>query len=169
MLFILYLFKTFLSLVEVIYFVCNKDSQAPLILKALTKLLHLILVSHKLLLRFTLGRDLNSDELSRGGSILFVSVVTPLPYRRSAKKMFDIAGNIFPKEFIVDDDMFEIFGGGTRKSTTFRGRVVEKGRIRANISWFAYRNSRYTIIKKKKQLNQITPCPADLGSEGNYD
>ena len=134
MLFILYLFKIFLSLGEVIYIVCNKDSQALLILKSLTKLLHLILVSHKLLLRFTLGRDLNSDELSRGGSILFVSVVTPLPYRRSAKKMFDIAGNIFPKEFIVDDDMVGIVGCESRKSTTFSGRVVKKGRIRTNIS-----------------------------------
>ena len=71
--------------------------------------------------------------------------------------MFDIAGNISPKEFIVDDDMFEIFGGGTRKSTTFRGRVVEKGRVRANISWFAYRNSRYTIIKKTTQSDNPLP------------
>ena len=76
MLFILYLFKTFLSLVEGIYFVCNKDLQVLLILKALTKLLHLISVSHKLLLIFMLGMDLNLDELSQGGSILFVAVVT---------------------------------------------------------------------------------------------
>ena len=97
MFFILYLFKFFLSVVEIIYFVCNKDLQTLLILHALTKLLHLISVSHKLLLIFTLYRDLNLDELSRGGSILLVSVVTPLPYKRSARNIFDIAGNISPK------------------------------------------------------------------------
>ena len=134
MLFFLYLFKTFLSLVEVIYFVSNKGLQALLILNPLTKLLHLILVSHIFLLIFTLGRDLNSDELSRGGSILFVSVVTPPSLTKINEEHIRYHGKISPKEFIVDDDMFGIDGDGTRKSTTFSGRVVEKGRIRANIS-----------------------------------
>ena len=79
MLFILYLFKTFLSLDEIIHFVCNKDLQTLLILIALTKLLHLKLVAYKLLLIFILDWDLNSEELSRGGLILFVSIVAPPP------------------------------------------------------------------------------------------
>ena len=90
MLFILYLLKNFLSLVEVIYFVCNKNVQALIILKELTKLLHLILISHKLLLIFTLSKDLNSDKLSRGGSILFFSAVTPSPYNFSIGGLFYI-------------------------------------------------------------------------------
>ena len=97
MLFILYLLKIFLSLREVIYIVYNKDSQALLILKSLTKLLHLILVSHKLCLIVMLGRDLNSYELSRGGSILFVSVVTPPPLQKISEDYIRYRANHCPE------------------------------------------------------------------------
>ena len=97
MLFILYLLKNFLSLVEVIYFVCNKNVQALIIPKELTKLLHLILISHKLLLIFTLSKDLNSDKLSRGGSILFVLVVTPPLLQNISEEHIRYRGKNFPE------------------------------------------------------------------------
>ena len=98
MLFILYLLKNFLSLVEVIYFVCNKNVQALIILKELTKLLHLILISHTLLLIFTLSKDLNLDKLSRGGSILFVLVVTPPSLTKDQRGTHSISRETFPRK-----------------------------------------------------------------------
>ena len=70
----LYEFKLLLPFSRILVFCFNKGLQTLLILRELTKLLHLKLTSHNFVELFTLRMDLNSNELSRGCSLLFVSV-----------------------------------------------------------------------------------------------
>ena len=57
-------------------FCFNKGLQTLLILRELTKLLHLKLTLFNCVELFNLILDLNSNELSRGCSLLFDSVTT---------------------------------------------------------------------------------------------
>ena len=75
----LYDFKLLLSFSRIIVFFINKGLYTLLILKELTKLLYLKLTLYNGVELFNLRLDLNSNELSRGYSLLFDSVTTP-PY-----------------------------------------------------------------------------------------
>ena len=77
MLLILYEVKQLLFFLWIIVFCFNKGLQTLLILRELTKLLHLRLILYKFVELFILRIDLNSNELSRGCSLLFVLVTTP--------------------------------------------------------------------------------------------
>ena len=71
-----YVFKLLLPFSMIIVFCFNKGLQTLLILRELTKLLHSKLTLHNCVELFTLRMDLNSNELSRGCSLLFDSVTT---------------------------------------------------------------------------------------------
>ena len=72
----LYEFKLLLPFSRIIVVCFNKGLQKLLILREFTKLLHLKLTLHNFVELFTLRMDLNSNELSRGCSLLFDSVTT---------------------------------------------------------------------------------------------
>ena len=72
----LYEFKLLLPFSRIIVFCFNKSLQILLILRELTKLLHLKLTLHNCVELFNLRMDLNSNELSQGCSLLFDSVTT---------------------------------------------------------------------------------------------
>ena len=76
MLLILYEVKLLLSCLLIIVFCFNTGLQTLLILRELTKLLHLRLILYNFVELFILRMDLNSNELSQGCSLLFVLVST---------------------------------------------------------------------------------------------
>ena len=85
-----------------------------------------------------LDKDLNSEELSRGRSLLFALTVTPpLSYNVSTGSIFYITGNISSKEFIMLDVTIGIICEGTKKGAAFSRYVVEKRRFRSNISSYS--------------------------------
>ena len=69
-------FKLLFSFAKKIVFFINKGLQTLLILKELTKLLHLKLALFNCVELFNSILDLNSNKLSRGCSLLFDSVTT---------------------------------------------------------------------------------------------
>ena len=76
MLLMLYEVKLLLYFLRIIVFCFNKGLQTLLILRELTKLLHLKLSLYNFVELFILIMDLNSNEFSRGCSLLFVPVTT---------------------------------------------------------------------------------------------
>ena len=76
----------------------NKGLQKLLILRELSKLLHLKLTVHTFVELFTLRMDLNSNELSRGCSLLFDSVTTSPFLVDSQWSLYSSSRDIFPSK-----------------------------------------------------------------------
>ena len=97
----LYEFKLVLPFSMIIVFCFNKGLQTLLILRELTKLLHLKLTLHTCVELFTLRMDLNSNELSRGYSLLFDSVTTPLSLVDSQWGLYSSSHDTFPSKYLL--------------------------------------------------------------------
>ena len=85
---------------RIIVFAVNKGLQTLLIRKELTELLHLILSVDNCALLFTLLMGLNSKELSRGCSLLFVPVTTSPSSVNNQRGAYSSSLDTFPSKHL---------------------------------------------------------------------